>query len=296
MRSWVVHQLRKRKRVYIIPTKMGGYLVGLIFLLFLMSVGYNNNLLLIFTLILFTLNLIWVLQTHFHLSRLKLKSFRIENGHAGTKTSFKVSWQKDFVDDELQGELQTQNETFAVKVKQKGAILSGEVVLPYRGVFHWRYLKIATERPFGLYKVWIYFPLTEQSLAYPPLLKNLPFPETNDLTQEGEKTSAQIGPHGFEVLSLYMQGESRRISWKHYARSGELLVKGGEALKQEFLRLVLDLPQERTSRERKLSELGTLLTMAHERQVPFQFSGRKIYGPGFNQELLRECLKELALC
>jgi uncharacterized protein (DUF58 family) len=297
MRSWLVRQLRKRKRVYIRPTKMGGYLIGLIFLMFLMSVGYNNNLLLIFTLVLFTLNLIWVLQTHFHLSRLKLKTFHIENGYAQTRTSFRVGWQKEFSDDELQCVLQTEKENFPVRtMKQNEDILSGEVVLPSRGLFQWRYFKVSTERPFGLYKVWIYFSLNEQSLAYPPLLKNLPFPETNDLTHEGENPSSEKGPHGVEDFNRYDQDESRRISWKHYARSGELLVKEGAMLKQEILKLTMDLPRDKSSKEKRLSELTTLLTMAHERQIPFHFTARRIYGPGFHQDLLRECLKELALC
>ena len=72
MKQWIINQSKKKARIYIMPTRMGGYLNGLIFLMFLLSVGYSNNLLLIFTLFLFGLNLICCIHTHYHLNALKI--------------------------------------------------------------------------------------------------------------------------------------------------------------------------------------------------------------------------------
>ena len=90
--KWILRQIKKKSRIYIIPTRMGGYLNGLIFLMFLLSVGYNNNLLLIFTLFLFGLNLIWLIQSHFHMHKLKLDAVHLEDGHALESVSVRVCW------------------------------------------------------------------------------------------------------------------------------------------------------------------------------------------------------------
>src|SRR5215212_6754965 len=94
IKAWLEKQFQKQERIYILPTRMGGYLNGLIFLMFLLSVGYNNNLLLIFTLFLFGLNLIWVIQTHFHLHALKIETLIIDEGHAGEALHVKALWKK----------------------------------------------------------------------------------------------------------------------------------------------------------------------------------------------------------
>lgn len=94
MKTWFKQQLRKRTRVYILPTRMGGYLNGLIFLMILLSIGYSNNLLLIFTLVLFSFNLIWIIQTHFNLNQLRLARMKIADGYADSKTQLTLSWKK----------------------------------------------------------------------------------------------------------------------------------------------------------------------------------------------------------
>lgn len=296
MKLWLLQQLKKRKRVYVMPTKMGGYLLGLIFLLFLLSIGYSNNLLLIFTLVLFALNLIWVLQTHFHLNQLKFLQVKIQNGHVEAPVKIKVRWNNAFKLGHCACEIQTAKETFSVQSLQNFEQHSdGEVVLPYRGQFDWKYLKVSTDWPFGLYQVWIYYPLSETSLAYPALLKNQSLDSLEALEAEGESPSPLHGPEGFQDLGPYQNDESRRISWKHYARSGEVLIKLGESTRQDLLRVTLNLPTNEKLKEQYLSEVATMLSEAHDRQIPFILLGRKQYGPGHHPGLLQDCLKELAL-
>lgn len=297
MKKWFERQLRKRSKVYLLPTKMGGYLNGLIFLMFLLSLGYNNNLLLIFTLILFGMNLIWVLQTHFHLNQLRLESLLVENGHALNPVKFECRWKKEVSPGEWLVTLEDDDLRLQVEVQQQDSKrLSGEVVLPYRGQFHWTHLKIATDLPFGLYQAWIYFPLTNTTLAYPSLIARSSLPQRDPLDAEGDFSSEKKGPFGIQGLDSY-QGESlARISWKHYAKTGDLVVKTGEATREEVVQLELTHTSGKEEKEQALSELATSMVFCHEQQIPFLFRGKSTKGPGHHQELLRECLKELALC
>lgn len=291
--------MKKRKRVYIMPTKMGGYLNGLIFLMFLLSVGYSNNLLLIFTLVLFGLNLVWVLQTHSNLQNLEVQGFRIINGHAGESTSVFLKLNKtpeNFKKFNLV--LEGKNlETIVRLASDEHETINGEVVLPSRGEKEWNYLLLSTELPFGLYQVWLYHPLAVKTLVYPALLKEKFNNQLNHSSKEGDEETDLKGSHGFRNLAPYDGNESRKISWKYYARSGELFIREGEKLRDSLVKIKLELPQDPTQKERTLSEIATKLVDFHLHHQPFVFeSGTKIRGPGFDQELLQECLKDLGRC
>lgn len=276
---------------------MGGYLNGLIFIMFLLSIGYNNNLLLIFTLILFGMNLIWVIQTHFHLNQLRLNSLTIEDGHAQAGTPLKLYWKKPITPAEWLFELESSKGYLPVKIHSHGAkFSSGEVILPFRGRHEWKYLKVSTDLPFGLYKVWIHFPLKLTSVAYPSLISGLYLPPLRPGEAEGEDSSDKKGLVGLQGFDQYQGEHMGRISWKHYAKSGDLLVKTGEATREEIVDLELRIKLDPREKERVLSEIATQLLMCHEQQISFTFKGKHLLGPGHHQELVRECLRELALC
>lgn len=292
MKNWIKKQFRKKSRVYIFPTKMGGYLNGLIFLMFLLSVGYGNNLLLIFTTFLFAFDLLWLVQTHFHLYRLKFDQLSVQTGHAGDAIGASVFWQatpKGPWNWEL--DLESDQGSFKLSAPHHNSSKSeGEISPTRRGLYHWKYLKIKTSNPFGLYQAWIYFPLSQESLVYPTLLKNVELPLSGkDL--EGELLQDKKGQDDFRGLARYANDESRKISWKHYAQSGNLLVKEGEEKKTPLLELEFKLPKEPSLKENYLSYMATQLVECHRRDIPFLLRVN-------NQESsqLGDCLKVLTLC
>jgi hypothetical protein len=298
MKNWIRKQFRKKARVYIMPTKMGGYLNGLIFLMFLLAIGYNNNLLLIFTLFLFSFNLMWLIQTHFHLYRLKKDHVVFSSGHAGELLEAKIFWKSlplgpwdwtielecDQGDFPLIGSIHEEAKSF------------GEIRPLRRGVLLWNHLKIKTTNPFGLYQTWIYYPLTETTFVYPALLTNAGiFFTGNDL--EGEVAIDKSGNDDFRGLGAMGNADSRKVSWKHYARTGELLIKEGEELRSPSLDIELQIPQDAALKERYLSEIATQMVECHKRSIPFSFKSvgfSQACGSGYTH--LHECLRELAQC
>lgn len=292
MKNWIRKQFRKKSRVYILPTPMGGYLNGLIFLMFLLSIGYSNNLLLIFTIFLLGFNLLWLIQTHFHLHRLRPDQVSIFTGHAQASLNVNIFWKatpRGPWNWEMEFESDQGNFSFN-RIRDDKNKSVGEITPKKRGNYQWQYLKVKTTNPFGLYQVWIYFPLSLNTLVYPALLQSV------DLTLsgkdfDGDMIQDKIGNDDFRGLGNYLNDESRKISWKHYARSGELYIKEGEEKKAPILEMELKVPVDSLTKERYLSYLTTQMVECHRRDIPFLL---KVNGAQSGK--LNECLKVLTLC
>jgi uncharacterized protein (DUF58 family) len=293
MKEWLLRQLKKKARIYIMPTRMGGYLNGLIFLMFLLSVGYSNNLLLIFTLFLFGLNLIWVIQTHFHLHALKHDSIQIEDGHAGENMLITINWKK-VPEGPHKWELQIDDTKIkGLEDTEKNSV--GQMNFPKRGVLNFYYLKIKSEMPFGLYTSWIYFPIRIRAWVYPAKLKNAQIIPSRSSQDNGEHSSLRSGPHDVWNLGPYQGEESRKISWKHYARSGELVVKEGEELTNPVIHFRVSSHLE--NKELYLSTLTTQMVQCTQSEIPFDLeTPEKKISVGMGQKHLTDCLRELSQC
>ena len=298
LHPWILNQFKKRQRIYIKPTKMGGYLNGLIFLLFLLAIGYSNNLLLIFTLFLFGFNLIWLIQTHFHLHTLKLSTVSINDGHAGSPIMVDVRWKNapEEPHDWKIGIETDDGDSYPVRHFHNETLASkGEIFLPKRGLWKFGHVCVRTEMPFGLYHVWVYFKSDVSTFVYPPLLKNLPPMEMHMNFPDGEASGQLKGPHDVWNLAQYQGEEARKISWKHYAKSGELVIKEGEELTKSFVhfRLFKDI----SHKEYVLSKMATQMVYCGRTQTPFILeTPEKTTGAGVNEKHLSDCLRELAVC
>lgn len=296
LHPWIHKQFKKKSRIYIMPTRMGGYLNGLIFLMFLLSVGYSNNLLLIFTLFLFGLNLIWVIQTHFHLHALKIDFINIHDGHALEKTQVELNWKKVPLGPHMwQLTLEGKDSHPLASIQDAELHSVAHVTYPKRGLWNFDYLKVVTEMPFGLYQAWIYFPVELKAYVYPAKLKDMPIAHFLPSSLDGENSSLHSGPHDIWNLGPYQGEESRKISWKHYARSGELVVKEGEELTQSLVQFRLD-PHEKNN-EFLLSKIATQMVQCARSETPFSLeTPSKKFPPGHNVKHLTDCLRDLTVC
>ncbi|MCM2348857.1 MAG: DUF58 domain-containing protein [Bacteriovoracaceae bacterium] len=287
-KSWALRQFKKKARIYILPTKMGGYLNGLIFLMFLLSVGYSNNLLLIFTLILFGFNLMWLIQTHFYLNALKPRSLHVQDSFAKDSAMVGVDWQSTPGNvHQWEMSLETADESYQVT--------NDSVSFPHRGVLLIEHLKVSSLMPVGLYKAWIYFPVNVKVYVYPEKLKQSPLIVGSRNHKEGDDSSLFPGPHDFRNLAPYQGEETRKISWKHYARSGELVVKVGEELlaTDVFFRIQENLQDK----ELELSIVATQMVACLKSETSFALETPHQRIPfGKSEQHLKQCLRELCQC
>jgi uncharacterized protein (DUF58 family) len=276
---------------------MGGYLNGLIFLMFLLAVGYSNNLLLIFTLMLFGMNLIWLVQTHFHLHGLSIESIHVEDGHAEEPQTIHLSWKKTpKIPHAWEVDLEDDDASFPVRAILNNETASmGEVTFDKRGFRKFKFIKVSSEMPFGLYKTWCYYRLEIGVFVFPKKLKYASPLDQQYKGIEGEHGSSVKGPHDFLALAPYQGEESKRISWKHYAKSGELVIKEGE--ENSKTEVHFSLPKEGPEKEHALCLLTTQMIYCYRSQIPFSLAGPRRQIPvGASQRHLKDCLRELATC
>ncbi len=289
IKDWAQKHFKKKARIYILPTRMGGYLNGLIFLMFLLSVGYGNNLLLVFTLFLFGFNLLWLIQSHFYLHSFKGLSLTIEDSFAREHALVQIKWENG-------PEEASSIETSLEMNESSYPIIQGHSSFPLRGLWTFSHLKVVSRMPYGLYRAWIYFPLIDvKAYVYPERLKEVPPLNIKNLQDEGELNAHEKGLHEFWGMGPYQGEELRRISWKHYARLGTLVVKEGERFSSSEIqfRYHPELPDK----ELELSRLATQMVYCHENEIQFSLdtgTGKK--EADRNQYHLKECLRELSKC
>jgi uncharacterized protein (DUF58 family) len=285
--------------IYIFPTKLGGYLNGLIFLLFLLSVGYGNNLLLLLTLFLFGLNLLWVIQSYFHSRHLEVERLVIEDSHQASQTNFDIFWVTPLLNKENfilrlfcdEGYL----DLFQVETNEYKT--SGILEFTKRGQWRWRSILISSERPFGFYRTYRMIPLDGKSFVYPPLIKgefHFPlFPLGDGLDFVDPHSS---GHDEIKDFRPYEGEEARRINWKLYAKTAEIFIKEGEDYKGEHAYFKWDLTQT-PNKEYGLSHMATNMVYCYKKGIPFIFEmdGKK-RGPALSKFHLVDCLRDLSLC
>lgn len=296
----ISNRLRTGQKIYIVPTQMGGYLIGLIFLMFLLAIGYSNNLLLIITLLIFALNLFWVIESHYFLSQIELDGQLIGDSFKNELFTVKIYFKNKNISsaDISSIQVETDLDKYSLRIfESKGNEIVGDFVLNKRGKFNWKYIKIASARPFGLYKTWKYYPININNYSYPSLLDSS-FSSPHKLSsfdgvyQTFEKGNEDI----FNLVKEENEGAGK-ISWKHYAKTGDLLLKQGEKYQNKIIKIKFDKEEFKREKEDYLSRLATIVNDAFKMDVPTELIIHgKTLGPSKTKKHWHECLKELAQC
>ncbi len=231
---WVVRrapraeQVRLRhKSIYVLPTLQGlGFLV-VIALLWLLGTNYENNLVLGSSFLLLSLMIVSVVHAFRNLSGLKLSAQRAHPAFAGELVEFDVL---------LQAAPGGRHEALSLGWDRSLAVQtdvprSGEstVTLPHRA--RWRgwlvpeRLRVQSDYPLGLFRVWSWVHLDTQALIYPAPRSSEQPPQTHLSGQEGEQLSVD-NQEEFQGFRSYQTGAPMaHVAWKLYAREQGLHLK-----------------------------------------------------------------------
>lgn len=216
-----------RRRVYILPSLQGLAYAGMVMVILLGSMNYNNNLGLGIAFLLAAIALVGMHYCHRNLCGLRVLSAHAQPVFAGQQASFVVRianlaphWRygvclhyQDQLCDVIdlpphgRGEL-----VFAVEAPRRGAV---EV----------ERINLSTSQPFALFTCWAWVYLDLRALVYPrPADKARPPSPTP--TDTGGAQENERGDADFAGLRDYRDGDSpRHIAWKSFARDEELRVK-----------------------------------------------------------------------
>lgn len=215
------------RRVFILPTRAGLAYAGLLLVLLLGAINYNNNLIFGLTFLLAGLGLVTMLHTYRNLVRLELQAGQGRPGFAGERVGYQV-WLRP-------GDGRPRQ---AIELRISEGLMAGLdvdteatpawLVRPAtrRGRLPLGRVTVATRFPLGLFHAWSRLDFTHAEPAYPaPAAPGWAPPRTGE-AEQGDVGSAERGQDDFRGLRPYHPGDSlRQVDWKALAREQGLLTK-----------------------------------------------------------------------
>ncbi len=215
-----------RRRLFILPTRLGYTFALTIALLLLGSLNYGTSLGFVVTFLLAGAGALGMLHTYRNLEGIILDFAPAPPVFAGETARFPVHvdtgerprWaitltppgDGDRIEFHVHGDAPVTT-TMPVPAPRRGRLRPGRS-------------RLATEWPLGLFRVWSWLHPGIGTVVYPPAYDHgFPLPETG---LSGRRGRAAAGDEDFDGLRDYRPGDSpRRIAWKALARTDELQTK-----------------------------------------------------------------------
>lgn len=287
------------RRIFILPTRVGGtYALVLFLLLLLVSINYQNSLAYGLTFLMLSVGILAILHTYRNFSGLILSASNARSVFVGEPVQLRLRLESAAHGHQAiaLGWDSEQLEQADVDPERQVEVA---LTLPaaHRGWLRAPRLRVESVFPLGIFRAWSWLDLEQTVLIYPrpvpgsmPLLQGVQ-PHAED---DGQATQGQ-GVDDYQGLRLWQPGDSlRRMHWKAWSRGQGLMVKeftdlSGHDLCLDFMALGGDI-------EERLSRLCYWVLELSQRQQPFA-----LRLPGFlsavdSGDAHREaCLRQLAL-
>ncbi len=151
-------------------------------------------------------------------------------------------------------------------------------------------LLIETYYPLGLLRAWTWVDLDAKAIVYPKPVFGEPPQASPRQRDEGELVDPR-GSDDFDDMRDYRAGDPvRRIMWRSYARTGDLVVKQYSSFLDP--RFILDFDNVRGDTEARLSRLTGMALTASNMQREFALSVPGLFiesgiGPAHRDRVLR---------
>ena len=285
-----------QRNVFIFPTTTGFVFGGLIVLLILGAINYQASLVYGVAFLLGSLFLVTILYTFRNLSGLQLELVGVRPGFVGedveltvrvvrpaprSREGIQLGWPEGIMQ-------------WAELMNQESDTVKLYVQATERGYLNPGRLLVETYFPLGLLRAWTWVDLNARVLVYPkPIFGE--FPQSVTGRRDEGQLIDPFGSDDFHDIKAYRPGDPiRRIIWRSYARSDELMVKQYASYVEP--RLWLSLDSVAGDLEEKISRLTGLALKAHrlEREFGIDLQGARIQ-PAQGEAHLEQILKELAL-
>jgi uncharacterized protein (DUF58 family) len=216
-----------RRRIYILPTRLGIAYAVMVFAMVLGGLNYNNNLGLGLAFLLVSLGLVAMHHCHGTLSGLVLRLLATDSAFAGQDVRFRML---------LENRSRASRPSIEVALKSDAsrpvdvpacgsAPAEISVHAVHRGRVTLDRFVLATRHPLGLFRAWAVVHPAYFAIAWPrPAEPGLEPPGV--ATDTGGAQDHARGDDDFTGLKPYQAGDSlRRIAWKTYARGRGLHTK-----------------------------------------------------------------------
>ena len=275
--------------IFIFPTLTGFLFGGLVLLLVVGAINYQNSLVYGVAFLLGSLFLVTILYTFRNLSGLSIEFVGAGSGFVGENIEFHVRVSRpegrgrEGIQLAWSGAIPQWAEVFESTASEVRLYVPAR----RRGWLRPGRLLVETYFPLGLLRAWTWVDLGARALVYPKPAFDAAPEESHRSRDEGELIDPR-GSDDFNELRAYRHGDSvRRILWRSYARTGELVVK--EYASYLDPRFILDFARIRGGVEERLSRLTGLALKAERigRDYGLELPGTSIEVGGGDAHRLR---------
>lgn len=283
-----------RRRIYVVPTAFGLGLAALLFVMLVGALNYANNAAVLFTCLLASAAGASVFAGFRAMSGLQLVRVHAGEAHAGDTLALELRF-----DPGARGRagLRLQHgafETAFALPANEPADIALRFATTHRGWVRPGRVRVWSDYPFGLFRVWSWLHPDVAFLVYPALERSAP-PLPAGEGRIGEQRRAGASEEHAGLRDYRPSDPPRLIAWKASVRHDSLLVRdverhSGEALTLDYAAL------RGLDREARISRLAAWAVAAeHARRTYTLRLPHETTGPGLGADHLRACLRALAL-
>jgi len=289
----------RQKSTYILPTKAGFLLAGVVVLMMIAATNYQNNLAFLLTFLVVSVGLVSMLFTFKNLQGLIFKLGLAESVFAGKRLQVNVHLSSQEKQNHFTiGTGFSKSDIYFIDVL---ADLDNQVIVSIkteqRGWFDIPRLMVTSNFPFGLFRIWAWIKFASPTLIYPkPIEPPIKGSQGNSDDEQQQENNLSSGNEDLYGLKTYQVGEPiSRIDWKAVARERGLFTK--EFVAYQSQNLVFDWNDfPSTEKELRLSYLCYLVIEAS--QSNFEYALRlpeNNISINSGETHKRNCLDALAL-
>ena len=284
----------KHNTIYVLPSKMGCGFLFVTVLNFILGINYQNNLILAMAYLMLVVLVLAILIGYSNVKGLTIH-FKVKNNDyspISPRLVFDVS-----TDKLCQSLLILYQNKLLHHLDNIEGKTSITVSLPYkyRGCYPLKRIKLLSQYPFGLVSVWSYMQIEETVFVYPEQVN--PQKNNNLMVDEHNADGDLKHPNGideFDTLVDHQHGMGlQRVSWKHYAKTQQLMVK--EFVNFASTPMTYDYSQLQGNAETRLSHLSYLITQAHLHDHAFALKlNSQLYSMSKGSDHFTACLIALS--
>ncbi|MEJ8568381.1 DUF58 domain-containing protein [Elongatibacter sediminis] len=277
---WVQERVRRRRgpldlpltleyrHVYVMPTVFGAWFGGLLVMLLLGGLNFNNNMALLMGFLLGAIAQITTLLVYRNLVGLTVTTIAAEPVFAGEQARFRIYLKNPeprhrFA---LQARMGDTADTCDIGPQETTHLVLRQPA-PRRGWLDMPAFRLENRYPLGLFRAWSVMIPRTRCLVYPT---PHPHPPPLPRTGRGDEGTAKAGEGDhFHGLREYRAGDPlRMIAWRASARHGRLFAREMETPQEQACELNWYLMGEGDT-ETRLSILTAWILRAERQQIPY---------------------------
>ena len=255
--------------IYILPSKLGSCFLLITALNFILAVNYQNNLILVMAYLMLVAMIFSLLLGYNNVKGLTVSYKKHIASYAPSCAQLQLQLSNNKTCYSLQFSYENKTLITIDEATAPTQLVSLDLPIKKRGEYPLKRLKIISRYPFGLVSAWSYMQLTQSVFVYPQQLK--PVQQANQHFNQSMDDGDQKNRHGseeFDGLIPHQVGMNmKRVSWKHYAKTQQLMVK--EFVNYSAQSVFFDFNQLQGNTESRLQQLSYLISNACQQGIPY---------------------------